>query len=264
MDQEDVFWQNPDNIQALERVEMAALRATTVSDMPTFSLRLTQHSPSQSNEDHTLGIKVSDMPSFSLGFTQDSPSQHNEDNTLGDQGPVTPAPQGANRGLQLGDLPTERQRSPAPPLVRLADRKGKRPLNQEPRPFHLVFSPSRGYLTVPIPPIYMVWMWVFNCPNTSRDEVLFRHNDRIATWSDFRTLQEGANVSTAVVDAWSTVLNAREKSRGWGAPSRLFASTTTTVCISILALQFKAVIDGLKSTLGIAGRDCSGHYRHSG
>ncbi|XP_031094290.1 uncharacterized protein LOC115998750 [Ipomoea triloba] len=75
----------------------------------------------------------------------------------------------------------------------------------------------------------MVWMWVFNCPNTNCDEVLFLHNAQTATWSDFMTLKEGVNVTTAVVDAWSTVLIAREKSRGWGTPSRLFASTTTTV-----------------------------------
>nr|GMC93902.1 uncharacterized protein LOC109155623 isoform X3 [Ipomoea batatas] len=163
MDQEEAFWQNSENIKALERAEMAALRATTISDMPSFSL------------------------GFTLGFTQDDPTQGNDNHPPNHQGPVTPALHGANRGMQLEDLLPKNQESPQPPVLAVAaNRKGK-------------------------------------------DEVLFRHNAQTATWSDFMTLKEGVNVTTAVVDAWSTVLNAREKSRGWGTPSRLFASTTTTV-----------------------------------
>nr|GME20390.1 uncharacterized protein LOC109150699 isoform X3 [Ipomoea batatas] len=227
MDQEEVFWQNSDNIKALERAEMAALRANTISDMPSFSMGFTQDDPAQGKDDHP---PISDMPSFSLGFTQDDPTQGNDDHRPIHQGPVTPAPHGANRGMQSEDLLLKNQESPAPPVLTIAaDHKGKQPLNQETRPFHLLFSLVRGYPTVPIPPIYMVWMSVLNCPNTNCDEVLFRHNEQTATWSNFMTLKEGVNVSTAVVDAWSTILNAREKSRGWGTPSRLFASTTTTV-----------------------------------
>nr|GLL39698.1 uncharacterized protein LOC109155623 isoform X3 [Ipomoea trifida] len=40
--QDDAFWLDPTNIEALERLEKAAVQATTVSDMPSFSLGLTQ------------------------------------------------------------------------------------------------------------------------------------------------------------------------------------------------------------------------------
>nr|GMD08069.1 uncharacterized protein LOC109157732 isoform X3 [Ipomoea batatas] len=154
MDQEEVFWQNSDNIKALERAEMAALRANTISDMPSFSMGFTQDDPAQGNDDHP---PISDMPSFSLGFTQDYPTQGNDDHRPIHQGPVTPAPHDANRGMQSEDLLLKNQESPAPPVLTIAaDRKGKQPLNQEARPFRLLSSLVRGYPTVPIPPIYMV------------------------------------------------------------------------------------------------------------
>lgn len=40
--QDDAFWLDRDNIEALERVEKAVILATTISDMPSFSLGLTQ------------------------------------------------------------------------------------------------------------------------------------------------------------------------------------------------------------------------------
>nr|GLL19511.1 uncharacterized protein LOC109157732 isoform X2 [Ipomoea trifida] len=297
IDREDALWQNPDNIKALERAELAAIRATTGSDMPSFSLGFTQKYPTQGNEDPIplatqvanrgersgalpLGVPQNqqpkdDMPSFSLGFTQDYSTQGNEDpippatqvanrgersgalplgapqnqkpkddmpsfslwftqdySTQRNEDPVTPITQVAIRGVHTGVVPLrapQNQESEVLPVVGIPDRKGKRPLNQDARPLRLCFSPLRGYPTVPIPPIYMVWMWAFNCPNTNRDEVLFRHKQRTANWSHFLTLREGVNVSAAVVDAWSTVLNACEKSRKWGTPSRLFASTATIV-----------------------------------
>nr|GMD97836.1 uncharacterized protein LOC109150699 isoform X5 [Ipomoea batatas] len=45
IDREDAFWQNPDNIKALERAELATIWATTGSDMPSFSLGFTQEYP---------------------------------------------------------------------------------------------------------------------------------------------------------------------------------------------------------------------------
>nr|GMD99025.1 uncharacterized protein LOC109168291 [Ipomoea batatas] len=235
MDHEEAFWQDPENIRALERAKMAAIRATTIDNMPSFSLGFTQDEPTQGDERPITpraemaairATTIDDMPSFSLGFMQGDPTQ-------GDEGLITPIVQVANRVVQLG--------------------------------------PLRGHPTIPIPPIYMVWMWVFNCPNTNRDEVLFRHKDRTAKCSDFRTLKKGVNISPAVVDAWATILNAREKSRKLGTPFRLFASTTTTVCTVVattgswderirlfkarLAADFQA-----SEHVGTATLDMDGHF----
>nr|GLL37491.1 uncharacterized protein LOC109150699 isoform X6 [Ipomoea trifida] len=129
--------------------------------------------------------------------------------------------------MQSGDVPGQSSTCLALGRDVIADRKGKRPMNQDARPFLIHVSPVRGYPSIPIPPIYILWMWLFNCPNTNRDEILFHRHARTASWADFLTMKEGAHISTAVVDAWSVVLNAREKAKGWGTPTRLFASTTT-------------------------------------
>nr|GMC69243.1 uncharacterized protein LOC109150699 isoform X6 [Ipomoea batatas] len=142
-----------------------------------------------------------------MGFTQDYSTQWNED-------PVTPTTQVSIRGVHSGVLPLrapQNQESEVLPVVGIPDRKGKRPLNQDARPLRLCFSPLRGYPTVPIPPIYMVWMWAFNFPNTNRDEVLFRHKQRTANWSHFLTLREGVNVSAAVVGTVVPTIGTRDE-----------------------------------------------------
>nr|GMC77916.1 uncharacterized protein LOC109155623 isoform X3 [Ipomoea batatas] len=50
------------------------------------------------------------------------------------------------------------------------------PLMQDPCPFCMYFSSMMWYPTMPLPTIYIVWMWIFNCPNVDRNEVLFSHN----------------------------------------------------------------------------------------
>nr|GMD89817.1 uncharacterized protein LOC109150699 isoform X3 [Ipomoea batatas] len=72
------------------------------------------------------------------------------------------------------------------------DHKGKRPLMQDARLFCMYFSSSMGYPSISLAVIYIVWMWIFNCPNADRNEVLFSHNARTAKWVDFLTLREGS------------------------------------------------------------------------
>nr|GMC49102.1 replication protein A 70 kDa DNA-binding subunit B-like [Ipomoea batatas] len=81
-----------------------------------------------------------------------------------------------------------------------------------------------GYPTMPLPTIYIVWMWIFNCPNVDRNEVLFSHNARTAKWVYFLTLREGFGIAPLMVEAWSCVLNHREKCRERGVSTHLFAS----------------------------------------
>nr|GMD98134.1 uncharacterized protein LOC109160869 [Ipomoea batatas] len=95
MEHEEAFWQDPENIRALERAEMAAIRATTIDNMPSFSLGFTQDEPTQGDEKPITpraemaairATTIDDMPSFSLGFTQGDPTQ-------GDEGLITPIAQ---------------------------------------------------------------------------------------------------------------------------------------------------------------------------
>lgn len=47
------------------------------------------------------------------------------------------------------------------------------------------------------------------------------------------TLVLGSDVGVVVIDAWSSLLNQRERVKDPGAPSRFFASTYTTVMHSV-------------------------------
>nr|GMD64186.1 uncharacterized protein LOC109150699 isoform X4 [Ipomoea batatas] len=87
---DEAFWHDPDNIRALEEAEMAALRASAVPDIPTFSPGLTQDLPvHEHGGDITTDL---DMPSFSLGFTQEQCVQGQGVNTTIDLNLVTPPP----------------------------------------------------------------------------------------------------------------------------------------------------------------------------
>lgn len=62
-----------------------------------------------------------------------------------------------------------------------------------------------------------------------RDEVLFSYSGRIARRVDLRSLAPGVEVTVAVINVWSCILNYRERSKAPSAPARVFASPLTTV-----------------------------------
>ncbi|XP_031097073.1 uncharacterized protein LOC116001328 [Ipomoea triloba] len=173
---DDDFWDNPDNILALEQAEQAAQRGKSLMDAPTFSLGLS---------------------TIARGY-------------------VTPPPQATIRlGGSHSALSGELKLVPC-------DRKGKSPLNTSPQML-------TGYLSATLVEVCTVlWDWVFDNSQADFGEVLFSYHGQNALWRDFRTLQQGTHVSAAVVDAWSSLLNAPVETRRWGMPSRLFASLSTT------------------------------------
>nr|GMD43936.1 uncharacterized protein LOC109168900 [Ipomoea batatas] len=61
------------------------------------------------------------------------------------------------------------------------------------------------------------------------EEVVFCIGSRLARWDDLLTLVPGSEVGVAVIDAWASLLNQRERVKAPGAPSRFFASTYTTL-----------------------------------
>nr|GLL27155.1 uncharacterized protein LOC109157732 isoform X3 [Ipomoea trifida] len=86
-----------------------------------------------------------------------------------------------------------------------------------------------GYLSSTLVEVCTVlWDWVFDNSQADLGEVLFSYHGQNALWRDFRTLQQDTHVSAAVVDAWSSLLNAPVETRRRGEPSRLFASLSTT------------------------------------
>ncbi|XP_019161119.1 PREDICTED: uncharacterized protein LOC109157732 isoform X2 [Ipomoea nil] len=218
---------------------------------PSFSLGMTQELASQRVEDMSVG---------SLNARETRPEM--EGLTAGPSNAATPLMQRQRtggtitpqRGLRtLASLRVERRthglsnattltpqvHRPAvlespPPRVPLGGRpgavhKGKSPLGNESEPFCMVFNAAKGYPTAPLPPVYVVWKWLFDSPHGDRNEVLFQHADRKARWADFSTLKEGSNISKVMVDAWCFVLNTRENYRKPGVSSRMFLTPATTI-----------------------------------
>nr|GMD31260.1 uncharacterized protein LOC109155623 isoform X2 [Ipomoea batatas] len=185
---DDDFWDNPDNILALEQAEQAAQRGKSLMDAPTFSLGLSQE---QTN------FNCAGVSTIAMGY-------------------VTPPPQATIRlGGSHSALSGELKLVPC-------DRKGKSPLNTTPQML-------TGYLSSTLVEVCTVlWDWVFDNSQADFGEELFSYHGQNALWRDFRTLQQGTHVSAAVVDAWSSLLNAPVETRRWGMPSRLFASLSTT------------------------------------
>ncbi|XP_019161121.1 PREDICTED: uncharacterized protein LOC109157732 isoform X3 [Ipomoea nil] len=221
---------------------------------PSFSLGMTQELASQRVEDMSVG---------SLNVVQARETRPEmEGLTAGPSNAATPLMQRQRtggtitpqRGLRtLASLRVERRthglsnattltpqvHRPAvlespPPRVPLGGRpgavhKGKSPLGNESEPFCMVFNAAKGYPTAPLPPVYVVWKWLFDSPHGDRNEVLFQHADRKARWADFSTLKEGSNISKVMVDAWCFVLNTRENYRKPGVSSRMFLTPATTI-----------------------------------
>ncbi|XP_019154220.1 PREDICTED: uncharacterized protein LOC109150699 isoform X2 [Ipomoea nil] len=226
---------------------------------PSFSLGMTQELASQRVEDMPAGslnvVQVRETRPGMEGLTA-GPSNATTQLMQGQQTEGTITPQ---RGLRtLASLRFER-RTPGPldattltpqvhhpaqqggfilesppPRVPLGKRpgalhKGKSPLGNESEPFCMVFNAAKGYSTAPLPPIYVIWKWLFDSPHGDRNEVLFQHAARKARWADFTTLKEGSNISKVMVDAWCFVLNTRENYRKPGVSSRMFLTPATTI-----------------------------------
>nr|GME18955.1 ulp1 protease family, C-terminal catalytic domain-containing protein [Ipomoea batatas] len=78
--------------------------------------------------------------------------------------------------------------------------------------------------------------------NFSKREFLFSYSGQTVSRVDIRCLAPGAQVSVGVINAWSCILNCRERTKDLSAPARVFASPFTTLNTAVL---FKK-IDKLK------------------
>nr|GLL49358.1 uncharacterized protein LOC109168291 [Ipomoea trifida] len=212
---DDDFWGNPDNIRAMEQIVIDVQRRSTVADAPSFSLGLTQE------------FQVTMPTNTDNAVLYATPSHQGQERQCGPAVKHVPAPDKGKQPMLHDDeatrvsvLPRERQCGPAVKHVPAND-KGKQPMLHD--------DEATRVSVLPIIHTNVVWMWIKNSPGADLNQVLFEHKGCTARWRDFKTLQEGMNVSNLIVDAWVCVLNAREQPTTSPDPTRLFASTNTTV-----------------------------------
>nr|GMC92471.1 ulp1 protease family, C-terminal catalytic domain-containing protein [Ipomoea batatas]GME13469.1 ulp1 protease family, C-terminal catalytic domain-containing protein [Ipomoea batatas] len=84
------------------------------------------------------------------------------------------------------------------------------------------------------------WVLEYGCDELH--EFLFSYSGRTVSRDDIRSLAPRAHVSVGVINAWSCILNCRERTKDPSAPARVFASSFTTLNTAVL---FKK-IDRLK------------------
>nr|GMC69506.1 uncharacterized protein LOC109168900 [Ipomoea batatas] len=80
-----------------------------------------------------------------------------------------------------------------------------------------------------LPEEAVVVIWLLAGGGADMMDIVFCIGSRVARWNDMLTLVPGSLVWVAVIDAWSALLNMRERTKAPNAPSRFFASTFTTI-----------------------------------
>ncbi|XP_019172851.1 PREDICTED: uncharacterized protein LOC109168291 [Ipomoea nil] len=222
---DEPLWHDADFIRELDQAVVAATGAVGIADGPVVDPPNQRDTTSVSHQlldqaeiaqTETLG--VSDVPSFSLGLTQEFANMKQADKHVNAPNDTPLPPQ------ELVIAPCT-----VPRRVDVPGLKGNEPLIQRDRSAGIFSSTTYGYPAIPLPHVYAVWLWVFTCQEGDRNEVLFQHPQRTVKWAQFQMLREVTSVNRTVVDAWCCVLNSREKSRRPGVPARLFLPTSTTI-----------------------------------
>ncbi|XP_031114096.1 uncharacterized protein LOC116017620 [Ipomoea triloba] len=79
------------------------------------------------------------------------------------------------------------------------------------------------------PESQVVYDWMATNVNLDRNAELFNYGGWSARREDFMSLLEGNQVAVAIINAWASLLNFRERGKPIAAPSRFFVSTATTL-----------------------------------
>nr|GMD81317.1 uncharacterized protein LOC109162486 [Ipomoea batatas] len=59
----------------------------------------------------------------------------------------------------------------------------------------------------------------------NRTRIIFKHGPYAVIWDDMLSLNKNQEIKVGIIDAWSAILNQKEKTRSSSSPCRFFAST---------------------------------------
>nr|GME10575.1 uncharacterized protein LOC109178682 isoform X1 [Ipomoea batatas] len=193
---DDDFYSNPNFFKAVEEIERVVHERNALSNVPSFSLGLSQDvGMSQVEHMITIGTVAPRERAHAGGIEQ------------------------ARAKRSAGVVPLTR--SPTNyigHLTRRAPMKVLKPPRGEHHPPTLVarnmshnVRQLRGCPTWIVPTEIYVYRWIFDNPGEQiRDDEIFRYNDHCALRGVIATLKDGSKVDFAVVDVWASVLNYRE------------------------------------------------------
>ncbi|XP_019150213.1 PREDICTED: uncharacterized protein LOC109147029 [Ipomoea nil] len=89
-----------------------------------------------------------------------------------------------------------------------------------------------------------VYDWIAGSVSSDMNVELFNYCGRSARREDFVSLLEGNQVFIGILNAWTCVLSATEKSKHVGVPSRFFASISTMLYTVVFHHVFHFFIAG--------------------
>nr|GMC78947.1 uncharacterized protein LOC109150412 [Ipomoea batatas] len=216
---EDAFWADPENLRAVEEIERTILERNAIQELPSFSLGISQVSPTRGWDDV---VGVAQQYDDGVGGT-------------GGGGGVLPVGDGGPSIMPRRGGPTSRLSAPfvdAP--VKMGRPRGDGPLGGE-RGTSLMtrFVPET-------PSEHVFYSWIVDNPYANIHEQLFSYNGWAATREDMLSLGIGSPVRVAVIDVSACILNVRELSRGEGAPRRQFTGIHTTLNTVVSRTQSRA------------------------
>nr|GMC68121.1 uncharacterized protein LOC109155335 [Ipomoea batatas] len=75
----------------------------------------------------------------------------------------------------------------------------------------------------------IIGKWVLQNKSANRTRIIFKHGAYAVIWDDILSLNKNEEIKVGIIDAWSAILNQKEKARSSNSPCRFFASTC--VCL---------------------------------
>nr|GMD52411.1 uncharacterized protein LOC109150699 isoform X6 [Ipomoea batatas] len=239
MQHDEAFWANPTTITTVEDIENATIIKQEQTDMPCFSLGLTQSPVARpyAGKDHTGArnggcpfgvidrvepdVATDEHPELGENEARESMAPIGAQNGKSTSGFVIPPPQSCARTSLRGFAKLAPCRVPLkvvqPQLIASSPVGGNE--LQNPRPIKSIMTLSQ----------FALWHWFFNHSNRDNNKVIFAFNKRVALVADFESLQLESAVRVAIIDCWCCVLNEKEKYKRRESPSQFFVSMHTIV-----------------------------------
>ncbi|XP_031106756.1 uncharacterized protein LOC116011343 [Ipomoea triloba] len=220
----------------VDELDPAVLQQDEFSDVPSFSLGLTQDVPT-SPVRHTTTFATPQQRLTVITSPNATPGRLHH--SMRDDG-VAATPQDvasilgthtSTSGTPVGRAPLK---APKPPHY-----SKHQPTPVRTKLSHHV-SQMGGRPSWTVPSQTYVYHWIVDNLAVNRDDEIFRYKAYKASWGNVASLQEGSKVAYRVVDAWACVLNYRELTKGAAVPNRLFASTKTALqsAVNYTALRY--------------------------
>nr|GLL37358.1 uncharacterized protein LOC109155335 [Ipomoea trifida] len=253
------FWNNPEFIAAFDEIDNAIARReqyrAKIAEGPSFSLGMTPDEVERQTTTEELTTPAEqqekvDETEKSLGKQQTTIEEltalAEQQDDVDEMQPPEPQ-QKESQQIEQDDeeqdpiqMQTEKSLGKEP--QRLETRKEKRQV----KPTNPLKSP---YLTRQVDmkrpwtaTEKIIGKWVLQNDNVYPTRIIFKHGPYAVIWDDMLSLNKNQEIKVGIIDAWSAILNQKEKTRSSSSPCKFFASTFVCFVFPIVHSQHYFVL----------------------